>query len=65
MGTHGFIAIDNPANCPARSTLNLGGDAYRNPQHTSSSEFQFPTDPICAKVGLFYVALVLHAIYGL
>jgi hypothetical protein len=47
MGTHGFINIKDPANCPTSSVVNLGPDAYAVP---GGGRFQFPTQPICQKV---------------
>lgn len=46
MGTHGFINIHDPANCPSSCAVNVGTDAYSS----TTGEFQFPVKPLCAKV---------------
>lgn len=47
MGTHGFINIHDPANCPSSCAVNVGPDAYST---STIGGFQFPVKSICNKV---------------
>jgi hypothetical protein len=50
MGTHGFINIKDPANCPYSSVVNVGPDAYSSSTSASGIITQFPVKEICQKV---------------
>lgn len=60
MGTHGFINIHDPANCPPSSVVNVGPDAYSS----TPSEYQFPVKPLCNQVIFSHLLLSLLMIFS-
>jgi hypothetical protein len=53
MGTHGFINIHDPANCPSSSVVNVGPDAYSPTSDSAAappSAYQFPVKSLCNQV---------------
>jgi hypothetical protein len=57
LGTHGFINIHDPANCPPSSVVNVGPDAYSS-SSASPPAYQFPVKPLCNKVNTFPSSLL-------